>query len=129
MSSYSFSQRSETNLKGVHPDLVAVTRRALQLSPVDFGITEGLRTVERQKQMVAQGSSQTMNSRHLTGHAVDVVAYVGGAVSWDWPLYEQIAGAFKQAASEQSIPIEWGGDWKTLKDGPHFQLPFATYPA
>ena len=127
--SFRFSQRSETRLQGVHPDLVRVVRRALALSPVDFGISEGLRTLERQKQLVAEGKSQTMNSRHLSGHAVDVVAYVGSAVSWDWPLYEQIAQAFKQAAAELSIPVEWGGDWKTLKDGPHFQLPFAQYPA
>ncbi|WP_162475625.1 M15 family metallopeptidase, partial [Candidatus Erwinia dacicola] len=106
-----------------------VTRRALELSPVDFGITEGLRSQERQKQMVAQSSSQTMNSRHLTGHAVDVVAYVGSDISWNMPLYQQIAQAFKQASAELSIPVEWGGDWKTLKDGPHFQLPFAQYPA
>jgi hypothetical protein len=129
MSSFRFSQRSESRLQGVHPDLVKVTRRALELSPVDFGITEGLRSQERQKQMVAQGSSQTMNSRHLTGHAVDVVAYAGSDISWDMPLYQQIAQAFKQASVELSIPVEWGGDWKTLKDGPHFQLPFAQYPA
>lgn len=129
MSSFRFSQRSESRLQGVHPDLVKVTRRALELSPVDFGITEGLRSQERQKQMVAQGSSQTMNSRHLSGHAVDVVAYVGSDISWDMPLYQQIAQAFKQASAELSIPVEWGGDWKTLKDGPHFQLPFAQYPA
>lgn len=129
MSSYSFSQHSETNLKGVHPDLIKVVRRALQLSPVDFGITEGLRTLEREKEMVAQGSSQTLNSRHLTGHAVDVDAYVDGAVSWEWSLYQQISQAFKQASAELSISVEWGGDWKTLKDGAHFQLPFAEYPA
>ncbi|MCX8957208.1 M15 family peptidase [Erwinia psidii] len=129
MTSFRFSQRSESRLHGVHPDLVKLTRRALELSPVDFGITEGLRSVERQRQMVAQGRSQTMNSRHLSGHAVDVVAYVGTEISWNWPLYEQISQAFKQASAELSLPVEWGGDWKTLKDGPHFQLPFALYPS
>lgn len=124
-----FSQRSENNLKGVNADLVKIVRRALQLSPVDFGITEGLRTVERQRQMVATGKSQTMNSRHITGHAVDVFAYPTSDGSWEWKYYEQIATAFKQAAKELNIPVEWGGDWKTLKDGPHFQLPHATYPA
>lgn len=124
-----FSQRSENNLKGVNADLVKIVRRALQLSPVDFGITEGLRTVERQRQMVATGKSQTMNSRHITGHAVDVFAYPTSAGSWEWKYYEQIATVFKQAAKELNIPVEWGGDWKTLKDGPHFQLPHATYPA
>ena len=129
MSNFKFSQRSENNMKGVNPDLVKIVRRALQLSPVDFGITEGLRTVERQRQLVAAGKSQTMNSRHISGHAVDVFAYPTSAGSWEWKYYEQIATAFKQAAKELNIPVEWGGDWKTLKDGPHFQLPHAKYPA
>jgi len=119
---FKFSRRSENNLKGVKPQLVAVVRRALELSPVDFGITEGLRTQERQKQLFAEGKSQTLNSRHLTGEAVDVVAYVGGTVSWDFPLYQKISEAFKQAAQELNTPVEWGGDWKTPVDGPHFQL-------
>ncbi|CAI2057953.1 Uncharacterised protein [Serratia quinivorans] len=126
---FRFSKRSEGNLEGVNPALVAVVRRSLELSPVDFGITEGLRSRERQKQMVAAGASQTMNSRHLTGHAVDVVAYLGSNISWEWKYYEQIAAAFKQAGAELGTAIEWGGDWKTLKDGPHFQLTFRDYPA
>ncbi|HCO6412827.1 TPA: M15 family peptidase, partial [Escherichia coli] len=85
-SQFRFSSRSEKNLQGVNPDLVKVTRRALEISSVDFGITEGLRSRCRQKQLVDTGKSQTMNSRHLTGHAVDVVAYVGSQVSWEWPL-------------------------------------------
>ncbi|MCY0771277.1 M15 family metallopeptidase [Enterobacter cloacae complex sp. 2022EL-00788] len=119
---FKLSQRSENNLKGVKPQLVDVVRRALELSSVDFGITEGLRTQERQKQLYAEGKSQTMNSRHLTGEAVDVVAYVGGTVSWDFQLYRKIADAFKQAAQELNTSVEWGGEWKTLVDGPHFQL-------
>ncbi len=95
---FKFSSRSEKNLQGVNPDLVKVTRRALEISEVDFGITEGLRSRYRQKQLVATGKSHTINSRHLTGHAVDVVAYVGSQVSWEWPLYEKIAAAFRQAA-------------------------------
>lgn len=122
VNNFKFSQRSEKNLTGVRPELVAVTRRALQLSEVDFGITEGLRTLERQKQLYAEGKSQTLNSRHLTGEAVDVVAYLGSQISWDFPLYRKISEAFKQAAAELNTPIEWGGDWKTLIDGPHFQL-------
>lgn len=120
---FRFSKRSEKNLVGVNAALMAVVRRALELSPIDFGITEGLRSRERQKQLVAAGASQTMNSRHLTGHAVDVVAFLGSNISWDWKYYEQIATAFKRASAELDIPIEWGGDWETLKDGPHFQLP------
>ena len=126
---FKFSQRSENNLRGVHPDLVKVVRLALELSPVDFGITEGLRTVERQKHLVAEGKSQTMNSRHISGHAVDVFAYPTPAGSWDWQYYQKISQAFKQAGKNLGILVEWGGDWKTLKDGPHFQLPYADYPA
>lgn len=126
---YRFSKRSEGNLEGVNPALVAVVRRSLELSPVDFGITEGLRSRERQKQMVAAGASQTMNSRHLTGHAVDVVAYLGSNISWEWKYYEQIAAVFKQAGKELGTAIEWGGYWRSMKDGPHFQLTFRDYPA
>lgn len=129
MNNFKFSQRSENNLKGVNIDLVKVVRRALQLSPVDFGITEGLRTIERQRQLVAAGKSQTMNSRHISGHAIDVFAYPTPSGSWEWKYYEQISDAFKQASKELNIPVEWGGDWKTLKDGPHFQLPHASYSA
>lgn len=125
---YRFSQQSESRLHGVHPDLIRVARRALELTEVDFGITEGLRDHDRQQQLVAAGASQTRNSRHLTGHAVDVVAWVGGRIAWDWPLYERIAAAFKQAASELEIPIVWGGDWATLRDGPHYELDRRSYP-
>ncbi|MBR8317288.1 M15 family metallopeptidase [Burkholderia dolosa] len=72
--------------------------------------------------MVAEGKSQTMNSRHLSGDAIDVVAYVDGAIPWEWRYYEQIATAFKRASAESGIPIMWGGNWKTLKDGVHFEL-------
>lgn len=125
---YRFSQRSYDRLAGVRPELVAIASRALIISPVDFGITEGLRTPERQRQLVASGASQTLRSRHLSGHAIDVVAYVGSDVRWDWPLYEQIAAAMKCAAKELRVPLEWGGDWATLRDGPHYQLPRASYP-
>ncbi|MEG1214580.1 MAG: M15 family metallopeptidase [Leclercia sp.] len=128
-SEFIFSQRSENNLRGVHQDLVSVVRLALELSTIDFGITEGLRTVERQEQLVAEGKSQTMNSRHLSGHAIDVFAYPAPAGSWDGKWYQRISEAFKQAGKELGTPVEWGGDWKTLKDGPHFQLPYADYPA
>ena len=125
--SWKLSKRSNERLIGVHPDLVRVVHRALQLSPIDFGISEGLRTMERQIQLKKVGASKTLNSRHLSGHAVDVVAYVGSEVRWDWPLYEQIAVAFRQAARELDVPITWGGDWTTLKDGPHFELSWSKY--
>lgn len=124
-----FSARSEKNLVGVHPDLVRVMRLALWLAPVDFTIIEGLRTERRQKQLVASGASQTMRSRHLTGHAVDIAPYVGGTIRWDWPLYHRLAPAVKQAAQDEGVPIEWGGDWRSFPDGPHWQLPWAQYPA
>lgn len=125
---YKFSKRSYSKMHGVRPELIAVATRALALSPIDFGVTEGLRSVKRQRQLVSSGASKTMNSRHLTGHALDVVAYVGGSVRWDWPLYEQIAEAFKVAADELGVTIKWGGDWKSFKDGPHFQLSRKVYP-
>ena len=121
-------QRSLDRLNGVHPDLVKVVKRAIQLTPVDFTVLEGLRTVERQKQLVAQGASKTMKSRHITGHAVDLAPVIDGEVRWDWPLYKQIAPAVKQAAKEVGVPIEWGGDWLRFKDGPHWQLPWRKYP-
>lgn len=125
---FNFSSRSLRNLEGVHPDLVAVAHRALQLTEVDFLVTEGLRTREKQIELVRAGASRTTRSRHLTGHAIDVAAWVAGGVRWDWPLYEEISRAFKQAAAELKIPIVWGGDWKTFRDGPHFELSRTEYP-
>ena len=129
LTEYRFSQRSYDRLKGVRPELVAVATRALWYSEVDFTVLEGLRTTARQRQLVNQGASKTMNSRHLTGHAIDLGAYVDGAVRWDWPLYYQIADAMKKAAEELRVPIEWGGDWSSFKDGPHWQLPWDRYPS
>lgn len=127
--SYALSKKSLDRLSGVHHDLVEVVKRAIEITEVDFTVLEGVRSKARQEQLVKAGASQTMRSRHLTGHAVDLGAYVGGQVRWDWPLYYKIADAVKKAAAELNVPIEWGGDWKTFKDGPHFQLPFKEYPA
>lgn len=120
--------RSLSRLNGVHPDLVRVVKRAAAISDMDFTVLEGLRTLARQKQLVAQGASKTMKSRHLTGHAVDLAPLVGGTVRWDWPLYHKMAVIVKQAARDEAVPIEWGGDWRTFKDGPHWQLPWGKYP-
>jgi peptidoglycan LD-endopeptidase CwlK len=125
---FTLGHRSKQRLKGVHPDLVKVVEKAIQLTAVDFAVLEGLRTPERQKALVEAGASQTLNSRHLTGHAVDLGAWVGDEVRWDWPLYHKIAAAMKEAAKQVDVPIEWGGDWRNFKDGPHFQLPRKTYP-
>ena len=126
---YVLSKKSLDRLSGVHPDLVRVVKRAIEITTVDFAVLEGVRSESRQEQLVKAGASQTMNSRHLTGHAVDLGAYVSGSVRWDWPLYHKIAAAVKQAAAELGVPLEWGGDWRKFKDGPHFQLPHKEYPA
>ncbi len=147
--------RSLQRLKGVHPDLVKVVKRAIQLTGIDFTVLEGLRTVERQRELVRTGASQTLNSRHITGHAVDLGAFVAGAVQWEWRLYPQIADAVRRAAIETSVPVRWGGGWFLLNDctslrsielkvgaytaerkaqkrpafldGPHFELPANLY--
>lgn len=124
----SLTKSSLKRLKGVHPDLVAVVMRAAEITDQPFQVSEGLRTVARQRQLVRRGASKTMNSRHLSGHAIDLVAMIGSRVSWEVPLYYVIADAMKRAAKELGIPLEWGGDWRSFFDGPHFQLPWSTYP-
>ena len=108
------SKLSLSRLEGVHEDLVKVVKRAIELTEVDFRVNEGLRSKSRQTQLVASGASQTTNSRHLTGHAVDLLALVKGLPSWDWVHYYKIAEAMRQAAAELKIKIEWGGAWGTV---------------
>jgi peptidoglycan L-alanyl-D-glutamate endopeptidase CwlK len=134
--------------------LVRVVKRAITMTTVDFKVTCGLRTKEQQYELVKAGASQTMKSRHLTGHAVDLGALVEGKIRWDWPLYHLIADAMKQAATFEHVGVEWGGCWDSLlaitspengvtayvaackangkrafMDGPHYQLPWGAYPA
>lgn len=125
---FRLSSRSINRLAGVNPHLVAVVGRAIELTEVDFMVVEGVRTKERQAELLAAGASRTMNSRHITGHAVDLVAMVGTEVRWDWPLAEKVAKAMKAAANELKTPIVWGGDWRTFKDGPHFELDRKYFP-
>lgn len=125
---YVLSQKSLANLTGVHADLVKVVKRAIQLTTIDFRVQQGLRTKSEQELLFRKGATRTMNSRHLTGHAVDLIALVAGEVRWDWPLYYKIAAAMKAAAKDLNVPITWGGDWRTFKDGPHFELPRKQYP-
>lgn len=141
---FKLSKRSMDRLTGVHPDLVAVVHRAISRSEVDFTVLEGLRTEARQRQLVKAGASRTMDSRHLTGHAVDLGAWVGGAVRWDWALYLKIAEAVRAASNELGTPIRWGGTWgllsniegpitagvlhKRFPDGPHFDIDPKRYP-
>ena len=125
---FKLGKKSIERLQGVHPDLVRVVERAIDLTTVDFTVLEGLRSPERQQTLVASGASQTLNSRHITGHAVDLGAWVDNQVDWSWPLYTKIANAMKAAASELGVAIVWGGDWRTFKDGPHFELDRRYYP-
>jgi peptidoglycan LD-endopeptidase CwlK len=153
MSAWKFSARSMRNLDGVNADLVRVVRHMLEESPIDFVVIEGRRTVARQRELVASGASQTMNSRHLTGHAVDLAAWVG-EIRWDMGLYYQIAAAAQRVSKFTGVPIRWGGCWlrldtttktpaqlvaeyvaskraarrKAFIDGPHFELPASIYP-
>ncbi len=150
------SARCELRLAGVHPDLVRVVRRAAEGGAL-FRVVEGLRSQERQRDLVASGASQTMASRHLTGHAVDLAPVVEGAVSWDWKHFFPLADAIGDAARKEGVPLIWGGAWgrpvqdwpkgsakatqdayaaerraagrKPFLDGPHFELPAAVYPA
>lgn len=123
--SYSLGSKSRAKLEGVHPDMVAVVERAIQISKQDFSVGEGLRSIERQRELVKSGKSTTMNSRHLTGHAVDLFPH---PISWDWEYFYPIADAMKQAAKELNVALDWGGDWKSFPDGPHFQLAWGSYP-
>tara|TARA_R110000787_G_scaffold61708_1_gene139630 strand:+ start:786 stop:1163 length:378 start_codon:yes stop_codon:yes gene_type:complete len=122
---YVLGARSLDNLTGVHPDLVAVVKLAITITKQDFSVGEGIRSVERQKTLVASGKSTTMNSRHITGHAVDLFPY---PVSWDWKYFHPIHAAMKSAAETLNVELTWGGDWKSFPDGPHFQLSWKAYP-
>lgn len=129
-------QKSNRKLDVIHPDLARVIRRAAadwKDSDTGFVITCGGRTVAEQKVMVAKGASTTMRSRHIIApngyaHAVDLAYVIHGAVKWDWPLYAKLAAVIKAAAKAEKVPVEWGGDWRTFKDGPHFQLGWKIYP-
>lgn len=152
---FNLSRRSEERLDGVHPDLERVVRLAIHKTKVDFSVMEGLRSLKRQKQLVASGASKTLDGRHLTGHAVDLGAWVDGQTSWEWEHYYAIAEAMRDAAIQAGVPIVWGGVWdkrlnhladtkaavdsyvasrravgrKAFIDGPHFELDRKAYPA
>lgn len=154
MTGFRLSQRSLDRLDGVHPDLVRVVKRAIGLTEVDFAILEGKRSRDRQHKLFRSGASQTMNSRHLTGHAVDLGAWIDGAVRWDWPPYFKIGEAMRIAAVYEKVPLVWGAAWgrrltdfksaelasdtyvderraaggRPFLDGPHYELPWDAYP-
>lgn len=124
MTSYSFGKRSLDNLGTVHPDLQRLTHLALSYSPHDFTITEGIRSIERQRELVRIGASKTMNSYHLRGHAIDFYPYYSGSVQVHAPkdMFKGIADAFKKAANELGLQITWDGDWSGGWDMPHIQI-------
>jgi peptidoglycan L-alanyl-D-glutamate endopeptidase CwlK len=125
---FALGQRSKDRLTGVHPDLVKVIEEAIKESPFDFSISEGLRTKERQKELFDAGKSQTMNSRHITGKAIDIAVLLEGKVTWDFKHYQTVADHIKKVAKELEIELVWGGDWQSFKDGPHFELQRSVYP-
>lgn len=127
--SHTLTQRDLSRLTGVHPDLQRLVKEVARITSIPFMVSEGLRSVAQQRENVKKGVSKTMNSRHLTGHAVDLLPLVNGKASWSWPVYYKFAPIVKQAAKNIGVTVEWGGDWRTFKDGPHWQLPWATYPA
>jgi peptidoglycan L-alanyl-D-glutamate endopeptidase CwlK len=155
MAQFTFGEKSLAELSGVHADLVSIVKRALVLSIQDFAVHDGIRSLAEQQQLLAAGASQTLDSRHVTGHAVDLVPYVNGKLRWEWPPIYKIADAMRMAAREQGKPLRWGGAWdidltdtsdapedlvalyvarrkkaglKAFIDGPHFELPKASYP-
>lgn len=120
--------RSLSRLQDVHPDLVRVVKRAAAMSDLDFAVLEGRRTLARQQVLFKNKATKTLNSRHLTGHAVDLAPMLGDSISYDWPLYRRLAKIIKAAAAVEGVTLTWGGDWKTFKDGPHWELPWKQYP-
>jgi len=134
--SMALNATSKSKLWKVHPDLVRVVQRCADdwADPATgFIVTCGVRTLEEQKVLKAKGASRTLRSRHIPAsngfsHAVDLACTINGQVRWDWPLYDKLAKAIKVAAKKEKVPLEWGGDWVSFKDGPHFQLPWGEYP-
>lgn len=138
------SEKSIQKMDGVKDDLVRVVKRAIELSDTDFAVIEGLRTKARQAELVKKGASKTMNSKHLTGHAVDIAPMIDGKISWDFEHYYALASAMAKAATELGVKVRWGGAWTTITgkagtpqdwvkayrngggrflDGPHFEIP------
>ena len=115
---FELSQRSLSNLEGVDADLALVVCDAIKHTNVDFGVIQGLRTLEEQKELVARGASKTMKSKHLDGLAVDLMAYTNaGRASWEIPMYYEVAEAMAEAAIENDVRIRWGGAWSVLDIG------------
>ena len=108
---YKLSTKSQERLMGVEPELKEIVYEAIKVTKVDFGVIEGLRTEEKQKQLVESGASQTMKSKHLDGRAVDLMAYIGGRGSWELNVYDEIADAMKEASIKVDVAVRWGAAW------------------
>jgi peptidoglycan L-alanyl-D-glutamate endopeptidase CwlK len=119
---YKFGTKSKERLATVHPDLQKLFNAAISTSPYDFSITEGVRSLERQKELLEAGKSTTMNSRHLKGNAVDIAVFVEGKLTWDFKYYKEVSDHIKALSKSMQIPIVWGGDWKSFIDGVHYEL-------
>ena len=119
---FSFSKASLEKMNGVNSKLINLMKEAIKESPYDFGITEGIRTLKRQKELFAEGKTKTLKSYHLVGKAVDIKIYVNGKITWDFKYYKEVSVHIKEVARKLGYVITWGGDWKTFKDGPHFQI-------
>lgn len=128
MPNYQFGQKSLEKLSTVHPDLQRVFKEAITASPYDFAISEGLRSLDRQKELVAQGKSKTLHSRHLTGKAVDIAVFVDGKLTWDAKYYRELFEHINAVAKLNDVPLVWGGSWKTFIDMPHYELDRKFYP-
>jgi peptidoglycan LD-endopeptidase CwlK len=133
---YTLDPRGEKNLQGVHPDLIKVVRAAIETTKIPFTVTEGVRTLEREKELIKKGFSSLKDPtrcRHVpsggVSHAVDLVPLENGQPSWAHvPSFFKIADAMKAAANDLKVPVEWGGNWKSFRDYPHWQLPWQVYP-
>lgn len=146
---------SKKELLRVHEALVSIVEKAVQLSVQEFAVHDGVRTIAEQQQMVQRGAAQTLDSRHVSGHAVDLVPYINGKLRWEWPPIYLIADAMRIGAQELKIPLRWGGAWdvdftnstelpqdlvsnyvarrkkqglSAFIDGPHFELLRSQYP-
>lgn len=119
---FKLSKASRAALKGVHPKLIKFVEYAIANTTIDFKVLEGLRSKAQQAKNVAKGVSWTMNSKHLTGRAVDLIPLVNGKPTWAWPVYYKLAPQLKAAARAVGVKVKWGGDWKKNKDGPHWEL-------
>lgn len=119
---YKLSTKSIERLKGLHPVLSSIVMLAIKISDVDFSVIDGVRSKEKQAQYVKDGLSKTLDSYHLTGHAVDLYPWVDGKTSHDHFHYAQLNEAMQKAAKQLGYEVEWGGNWKSFVDKPHFQI-------